>query len=322
MRNFSVLRSAGVRNSAVGLLTGLFCLIGGMAQAADSDLPKTPIVKELAPGVFQYVNADGLWNSDFIIGKDSVAVIDAMLTPAGARKVLAEIKKRTDRPIRYLIITHGHSDHYFGAQVYVPPAELIAHESVRDHYANHLAEEFKFRKSISPNVDLSEVKVVLPTLTVDGMGKVMTLHLGGKDVEIYYFGPGQTPDALFTYLPADKILFTGDAFNRKSINYMANATTLKGWFGILDKIEAMDVKLYVGGHGLPATKKDFQAYRQMMNDFIDAVKQAMAKGLTAEQATAEITLPQYKNWRNYESFTKRNVIGLYKRFQKGNEKKR
>lgn len=316
MSKSRILRVAELRKYAIGLVAGLCCLAAGIARAADPDLPKTPIVKELAPGVFQYINANGLWNSGFVIGKDSVAVIDAMLTPADARKVLAEIKKRTDRPIRYLIITHGHSDHYFGAQVYVPPAELIAHESVRDYYANHLAEEFKFRKTVSPKVDLSEVKVVLPTLTIDGTGKVMTLHLGGKDVEIYYFGPGQTPDALFTYVPADKIMFTGDAFNRKSINYMANAVTLKGWFDILDKIEAMDVKLYAGGHGLPATKEDFRAYRQMMTDFIDGVKQAMAKGLTAERAAAEITLPQYKNWRNSENFTKRNVVGLYERFQK------
>jgi len=309
------------RRIVAGAVAALLCLWAGNASAFDPELPKEPVVKELAPGVFQYINANGRWNSGFVVGSDSVAVIDAMLTPADARKVLAEIRKRTDKPVRYLIITHQHSDHYFGAQVYVPPAELIAHEAVRHHYSRNLEKEFRFRKTVSPKADLSEVKVVLPTMTIAGEGKRMTLHLGGKDIDIHNYGVGQTPDALFIHVPADRILFTGDVFNRKSINYMAGAPSLDGWFRILDRIEAIDATIYAGGHGLPAGKEDFRAYRQMLKDFIDGVKGAIASGLSVERAAAQITLPQYKGWRNYENFTRRNVIGLYKRFQREAKRK-
>lgn len=303
-----------VRRLVGGLLFGLF-MAARAAVGAEPDLPTTPITQELAPGVFLYINANGS-NSGFVIGTHSVALIDAQQSPADARRVLAEIRKRTSLPIRYVIITHQHSDHYFGAQVFVPPAELIAHPEVRNRYANHLEEEFKFRKALLPNLDLSEVKAVLPSVTVEGEGRIMTLHLGGKDLEIHHFGLGQTPDALFIYLPADKILFVGDVFNRKSINYMGNATSLKGWFQILERIEVMDVTIYAAGHARPASRKDIVSYRRMLNDFVESVRKALADGLSVEQAMAQITLPQYADWRNYGRFTKRNVKGLYELFSK------
>lgn len=306
----------GSKRLAFAIAIGLGLAFAAPLPGTTQELPKEPVVKELAPGVFLYINRNGLWNSGFIIGRDGVAVVDAMLTPAEARLVLAEIRKRTDRPIQYVVITHQHSDHYFGAQVYVPSAALIAHPAVREHYSRNLAREMKFRKSLSPDFDLSEVKVVLPTMLVQGEGKVLTLNLGDRDVDIYHFGPGQTPDALFVHLPAEKILFVGDVFNRKSINFMANATSFDGWFRILDRLEAMDAAVYAGGHGLPATKADIKDYRRMMTDFIDGVKDAVRRGLTEDQAAAALTLTQYSDWRNYKNFTKRNVVGLHERFAK------
>ena len=288
---------------------------GASERSSDPELPTEPEVHEIVPGAFFYINANGRWNSGWVEGDDGVAVIDAMLTPADARKVLAEIRARTDKPIRYLIITHQHSDHYLGAQVYAPPAEIIAHREIRHHYTHNLEQEFAFRAQISPNADLSEVEVVLPTITVDGEGKVMTLHLGNRDLEVYFYGPGQTPDALFIYLPADKVLYCGDVFNRKSINYMGNATSLDGWFAILDRIEAMDVDVYLGGHGLPATKGDMNAYRGMMNDFIGGVTESLDRGLTAEEAVAALDLSKYREWRNYNNFRERNIVGLYRNFE-------
>lgn len=304
-----------LRTLAVASIAAMTGAGMGMAAAAESDLPKTPIVQELAPGVFLYINANGLSNSGFVIGTDAVALIDAQQSPADGQRLLAEIRRRTNLPIRHLVITHQHSDHYFGAQIFVPPAELIAHEEVRNRYANNLAAEMQLRKQLRPSLDLSEVKPVLPSITVQGEGKVMTLHLGGRHLDVYHFGPGQTPDALFIYVPEHKILFVGDVFNRRSINYMGDVTTLDGWFKILDKLEAMDVKVYAGGHALPASHEDFRSYRQMLNDFIVSVKKAIADGLTVEQAVAAITMPQYAGWRNHERFTRLNVIGLYNRFQ-------
>ncbi len=294
--------------------TRAFHLKSGAGPVGDPDLPKKSEVRELAPGVFQFIKANGSWNSGFIITSAGVAVVDAMLTPAWAHRVREKIRERTDKPIQYLLITHRHSDHYFGAQVFVPPAELIAHASVREHYTKNVKREFAFRRRISPKADLSEVVVRLPSITVEGPRT--RLYLGDTEIQLLYFGPGQTPGALFIYLPKEKVMYTGDTFNRKSINFMANATSIEGWLSILDKIKAMDVKVYAGGHGIPAVKSDIDGAKRFIRAMVNGVKGAIADGLTVNQAVQKLTFPEFRQWRNYDRFIHRNIKGLYKRFQK------
>ncbi|MBI2370533.1 MAG: MBL fold metallo-hydrolase [Deltaproteobacteria bacterium] len=287
---------------------------GVTGPVGDPTLPPHQTVVKVTDTVHLFMTPRGGPNASFVVTPAGVVVVDSLVTPALARRLLAEIRKVTPLPVRYVINTHEHSDHVFGNQVFSPPAEIIAHENVRAHYIKNVDREFAFRRSISPGIDLSEVKVTLATLTLSGTRSTLTLHLGGREFQIHHFGPGQTTGDLFIYLPDEKVMFTGDSFNRRSINFMGNMASYEGWLRTLDQIGAMDVRVYVAGHGHPATKGDIAAYREMLESFHTEVKRGVERGASVQELLRTLTFRQYQGWRNYERFVHRNIEGLYKRF--------
>lgn len=287
---------------------------GLTGPVGDRTLPQQETVVKVTDDVFLFMTPRGGPNASFVVTSDSVVVIDTLVTPALARRLLGEIRKVTPLPIRYVITTHEHSDHVFGNQVFSPPADIIAHESVRTHYIKDVDREFAFRRRLMPTVDFSEVKVTLPTITLSGERPTLRLHIGGREIQIHHFGPGQTAGDLFTYLPDEKVLFTGDSFNRQSINFMGAMASYEGWLSTLDRIGAMDVQAYVGGHGHPATKADISAYRGMLQSFYEQVKRGVEGGASLDDLLRTLKFRQYQQWRNYEGFVHRNIEGLYRRF--------
>jgi len=275
----------------------------------DPDLPQQAELRQITESVYLYLTPNGGPNAGLILTTDGAIVVDTLVTPAWARSFLAKIRKITQAPIKYAIITHYHSDHFFGNQVFSPPAEIIAHQWVRDYYLHSAEQELAFRKRLMPDVDLSEVKITLPTITLtEG---TVRLFLGGREVQIHQWGPGQTRSDLFIYLPDEKILFTGDSFNRKSINFMGSLGSFKGWLRALDAIEQMDVRVYLGGHGLPATKADVAAYRRMLLAFRDEVGRGRAQGRTLDELIRTLVFPAYRQWRNFDRFVHPNIKALY-----------
>lgn len=303
-----VLALAVIPEVQAGHMEGLSGPVG------DTTLPEKQTVVKVTNNIHLFMTPKGGPNASFVATPDGVVVIDTLVTPALARQLMKEIRTVTSQPIRYVINTHEHSDHVFGNQVFSPPAEIIAHENVRIHYIKDVEKEFAFRRSINPGIDLSEVKVTPPTITLSGAGSVLKLYLGGREFQIHHFGPGQTSGDLFTYLPDEKVMFTGDSFNRRSINFMGDMASYEGWLETLNRIGAMDVRVYVAGHGHLATKADIAAYREMLESFYSEVKRGVEKGGSLPELLRTLTFRQYQGWRNYQGFVHRNIEGLYKRF--------
>jgi glyoxylase-like metal-dependent hydrolase (beta-lactamase superfamily II) len=275
----------------------------------DPNLPQQAEMRKVTDIVYLYLTPRGGPNAGLILTNSGAIVVDTLVTPAMARAFLAELRKITQAPIKYAIITHYHSDHFFGNQVFSPPTEIIAHQWTRDYYIHNAKKEFQFRKELMPNVDLSVVKIALPTLTLtEG---TLRLFLGGREVRIHHWGPGQTHSDLFIYIPDEKVLFTGDSFNRKSINFMGSLGSMKGWLRTLEEIARMDVQVYLGGHGLPATKEDIAAYRGMLLAFRDEVGRGRAQGKSLEELTRALRFVQYRDWRNFERFVHPNIKAMY-----------
>lgn len=149
----------------------------------DPDLPQRAEMRKITDSVYLYLTPEGGPNGGLIVTKDGAIVVDTLVTPAMARAFLAEIRKITQAPITHVIVTHYHSDHFFGNQVFSPPAEIIAHQWTRNYYIHNVEKEFEFRKRLMPNVDLSEVKITLPTITfTEG---ALRLFPGGREVQIH-----------------------------------------------------------------------------------------------------------------------------------------
>lgn len=274
-----------------------------MAQQATGDgavLEKDiPIqVTEVAPGLFyQYHHAES--NNAFLITDEGVLVIDARQHPRRAEELLATIRKYTNKPIKWLINTHAHGDHYFGNLVFKREgATIVSHVDTAGMMKSHLPVEMKRRMGYfkQRNYDPGEVKLVMPDVTFDSR---MTLVLGGRTVELIYLGPGQNPGDTLVYFPKERVMFTGGPFSKNSWANPSFTPSMSNWVSMLRKIAAMDVDKFLGGHGDIGTKEDVLHEAQMLADFDAGMREAVKKGMSKDEIIKNVKFEKYKDVRNY-----------------------
>jgi len=245
-------------------------------------------VKQLAPGVFAAVrqvsagSADG--NTLFIISDSDVIVVDAGHYRADARQMIAEIRRRTDKPVRYVINTHSHGDHVMGDEVYkevFPGVEFISHPQARQEMAQSSPEEqlvplfrsevANIQKKLDSGKDsdgapmtaerrehlelakanlgfwISDMKgwrQTVPDLTV---ADSLVLRRGERTIEVRYLGNGHTTGDLVVYLPKERIVATGDlVIHPVPFGF---STNLREWPATLRALKGLDAMTIVPGHG-------------------------------------------------------------------------
>src|SRR5215218_10000608 len=218
-------------------------------SAASAQAQKLEMVK-IADGVYGAIFTEPRMdpvesNSLVVIGDDGVLVLDANRTPATARAVIAEIRRLTDKPVRYVVNSHWHDDHIFGHQSYkeaFPQVEFVAHRNTREdmeklalphiqggvnRFTKALADaESQLSTGLKPNgekltdkeraqlgvelkvyrdvlPELKTIRLVPPTVTFD---QRLTLYQGGREIQILYFGRGNTRGDVAVYLPRERVL--------------------------------------------------------------------------------------------------------------------
>jgi len=265
------------------LLPGLAWLVTTIAYAqapADGSVQNKAIpisVTEVAPGLFfQYHHQES--NNAWLVTDEGVLVIDTRQHPKRAEELLAAIRKTTDKPVRYVVNTHAHGDHYFGNTVFKREgATIIAHRDTVAMMRAHHGAEMKRRMGYfkQRQYDPGEVQLLLPDVTFD---LKMTIVLGGRTVELLYLGPGQNPGDTLIHFPKERVMFSGGPFSRNSWPNPQFTPSMSNWVDLLRKIAAMDVDKYLGGHGDIGARQDVLNEAQMLSDFDagmrDAVKRA------------------------------------------------
>jgi len=256
---------------------------------------------QLAEGHYSGVNF-GFGNIGFIITNEGVVVIDSTVSPEGGEAVLAEIRKLTSLPIRYLIYTHGHADHVSGASVFKREgAIVIGHRNVVrrfDRYtklwSHHIAiNGLQFRK----NLFTLEPTFVYPDITYD---QEHTFELGGKTFRLAH-GKGETDDATVIYIPEDRVVYVGD-FITWTFPNIGNPNKViryeKEWYETLERVQSWNPKAVATGHG-PALL-DPEQIQNALSHSIEVLKllhertiEYINKGAAEEQAVAEIELPEH-----------------------------
>ena len=268
----------------------------GDGAVYEKDIPIQ--VTEVAPGLFyQYHHAES--NNAFLVTDDGVLVIDSRQHPRRAEELLATIRKYTDKPIKWLVNTHAHGDHYFGNSVFKREgATIIAHRDTAGMMKAHYGLEMKRRMGYfkQQKYDPGEVKLVLPDVTFDSN---VTLTLGGRTVELLYMGPGQNPGDTQVYFPKERVMFTGGPFSKNSWANPSFTPSMSNWVDMLRKIAAMDVDIYLGGHGDIGNKQDVLHEAQMLSDFDAGMRAAVAKGMSKDEIIKNVRFEQYKDVRNY-----------------------
>ncbi len=192
----------------------------------------------------------------------------------------------TTQPVRFLISSTFHNNYTRGNVAY-PDAVRIGHES----YRSDLLPEMVRGESPSPEAQ----KARMPHQTYRDR---MTIHLGGKEIQILHLGRAHTRGDSIVFVPEDRIVYLSEVFFLDQFPYTRTAYPSE-WLQVLEKVEALDADILVPGHGFLSddpreTRQALRRMRQILVDVRDAVRREIARGATEDQAVAAIKLPQYE----------------------------
>ena len=273
------------------------------AFASRADLePKKVSFTKLSDHAYAYT-AEGDPNTGIIIGDDAVMVIDTQATPVMAQDVIRRIREVTDKPIKYVLLSHYHAVRVLGASAY-GAEHIIASEDTRDL----IVERGQFDKDseigrfprLFQNVESVPDGLTWPTMTFN---KKMTLWLGKLEMQILQLGRGHTKGDTVAWLPQEKILFSGDLVEFDATPYAGDAY-FQDWPQTLDNIAALKPEKLVPGRGVALqTPEQVQAglvgTRAFISDLYDSVKASAAKGEDLRkvyEATFAQLQPKYGHW--------------------------
>lgn len=309
-----------------------FLSVASPAVQAQSPL-QTRSVEKIADGVYGVIYSEMKRNpvqanSLIIIGDDGVCVVDAHYTPSAARQTIAEIRKLTRLPVRYVVTTHWHDDHVFGNQEYkkaFPGVHFVAQTDTRDKMMSQLVGHrdglvkaysdgvTRARTRVKTGLDSqgnaiapayrAELAQLLPILdayakdfrsvevTIPDLTfeKSLTLHLGTREVRVLSLGTGNTKGDAVIFLPKEKIAAVGDLVVHP-VPYIYGGYPAS-WVNVLDSLRSLGLTAVVPGHG--PVMRDF-VYVDMVADVMRALskqaKDAVSRGLTLEQFRAGLDL--------------------------------
>jgi cyclase len=288
--------------------------------------------EKLADGVY-FATGTGVMttmsNALVIVNSDHAMLVDTSVTPAAARALVAQIKNEvTPKPIKYVFNSHYHFDHAHGNQIFGDDVEIVGHEYIRAmHLTNVLqqrtnrsfaevlpgqiaqlqqrlaqATDPKERATLETNIGVTEThwkaiqEVVVKPPNVTFTDK-MVIYKGGREVQVHFLGRGHTGGDTVIFLPAERIVFTGDFFLGRPdggvLSYLGDSF-IDEWPASLERLKALEFDVIVPGHGAPLRERkqidDFQGY---LRDFWRQATALRAQGVTAEQAVEKMDMNKY-----------------------------
>ena len=260
------------------------------ASVADLEVKKTTFA-QLSAHCWAYT-AEGDPNTGVIIGDDSVLICDALATPVMAQKLIAEIRKLTDKPIKYVVLSHYHAVRVLGASGFKAAGmqEIIASQGTYEMIVERGEQDWKSEYERFPR--LFDAYDSIPGLTWPTLvfPKELTLWMGGLEVRIMHLGAGHTKGDTVVWVPSEKVLFSGDLVEAEAACYTGDAQ-LEEWPATLDALAALGAEKLVPGRGpaldSPARVQEGLAYtRDFVTTLLSSAKEAVARGMTLKQAMA------------------------------------
>jgi glyoxylase-like metal-dependent hydrolase (beta-lactamase superfamily II) len=267
-----------LRHLLVGVVAwGL--LASGAAWAADTPVKAVKVAEDV--WVVQGESAQGsaanrnfISNAGFVVTGDGVVVVDALGSPTLAEEMIAEIRRVTSQPIRHVIVTHYHADHFYGLQAFKAiGASVVAHRAAGEYLNSDTAQRrlAVSREELFPWID-ERTRLVAPDRWLDQPDTV--LRVGTFEFQIRHAGPAHTPEDLVVYVPSRGVLFAGDMVFRGRIPFVGQSDS-RQWIESLSRLIEFKPKIVVPGHGAVSTDpttdmeltRDYLAYlRKTMGD--------------------------------------------------------
>lgn len=274
-------------------------------------VPNLPIYYTVGnPGIPGKQNEGHTSNAGFVVTSEGVVVFDALGTPSLGWNLLQAIQKVTDKPVRYVVVSHYHADHIYGLQAFKDhsAAIIVAQERAAEYRENEETADERAdqrldqrRQALYPWVDRN-TRVVQPDIT---FRQRSTLKLGGKRFVLLYAGPAHSSSDMMMMVEPDGVLFAGDIVQNGRIPFMnSDDVDTANWLRGLAEVQKLDPKFIIPGHGRPLTAaKQAIAFT---HDYIAYVRSAMGKA--AEDWADFDTAYQQTDWSGFQSTPNFNSV--------------
>jgi glyoxylase-like metal-dependent hydrolase (beta-lactamase superfamily II) len=288
--------------------------------ASSADLaPKKETLEILAEGVYA-LTAEGDPNVGAIEGEDFVVAVEARATPAAARDWLAQLREHTDKPIRYLVLTHYHAVRVLGASAF-GAREIITHDLTRRLIDERGMADWSSEFGRMPRLFKEPEGIPGLTRPTQTFSASMTIPLGGQrgDLELHYCGRGHTAGDIVVWFPINRILFAGDLVESEAALYTGDAFHADWSTATLDRVAEFGAEVIVGGRGrVTKSRADSQGAieqtRHFLNEMRRTVKDAHVRGGTRKDAfesAHKALAPRYGRWPIFEHCMPFNVQRLW-----------
>ncbi len=253
--------------------------------------PKRSIT-HIAGDVYQFKN--NFHNSIFMRTRWGVVLVDP-INKGASTWLKAELKRRWDSSVRYVIYSHDHADHISGGEVFADTAVFISHAQAKQDIIDE--------KRPTPVPDI--------TFTDN-----LTLDLSGKKIELSYLGRNHSDNSIVVRFPAEGILHAVDFIPVRSLAFREMPDSyLDEWLISLKRVEAMEFDILSPGHGRIGRWQDVGNFRRYLEELRAAVTKLARAGKSADEVAAEVTMDKYKNWGGYKRMIELNVRGMYRLVQ-------
>jgi len=274
--------------------------------ASTDDLGEKKIsFDQIGSGLYAYT-AEGDPNSGVIVGDDAVMVVDVQPTPAMANDVIARIAKITDKPIKYVLLTHYHATRALGASAF-KGAETLASDATRGLIAERGKEDMDSEIGRFPRLFQSADTIPGLTWPTTTFPDQISIWLGRREVRIMHIGRGHTAGDVVAIVPDAGVVFSGDLVEYKSACYCGDAH-FTDWLTTLDHLAEMQASALVPGRGAAlATAEMVKEGIEQTGDFVatlyNSVQESVARGRSLKETFDFVRLtmdPKFKDFAVYE----------------------
>ncbi|MEW9307533.1 quinoprotein relay system zinc metallohydrolase 2 [Labrys neptuniae] len=297
-------------------MTACLVLLPGFASA--ETLPTPLPMTEIAKGVFVFAaphelaapgNADAIGNAGFVIGNEAVAVIDTGGSRQAGLALLAAIRARTDKPIRYVIDTHVHPDHLLGNAAFrLPGVTIVGHANLPEALSARAGTYLSATRRLIGEAAFAGTEAIAPTLLVKDR---LDLDLGGRRLLLEAWPTAHTNTDLTVLDEKTNTWFLGDLLFAGHVPALDGS--LMGWIAVIDTLRSRPAARVVPGHGpaampWPAAADPMQRYLTRLRDDVRAM---IAEGRTLREAAERAGQSERDNWQLFDEFNPRNATSAF-----------
>jgi cyclase len=300
----------------IGLSGGLFVWLWMLSmpfsvQAQDLG----PGFTKVKDGIYVYAAKEGNSTCSVVLTEEGPVIIDTCQRPPDTHRLMAGVKKLTDKPVRFVIDTEVHNDHTFGHWVFSPPAVVINAEGAGAAMTKGFNPK-RVETLAAESPEMAEAvkgyKMVVPQIEYRNR---MTINLGERTFELLYLKNVHSEADTAIWLPKERVLFAASAANVKSILNLRPFVRIPDVLASYKLMKSLNPEIVVPGHGAVSTTKIFDEYEAFYNLLVKRVGEMAAQGKSLDEIKKELKMPEYADWADQNNLPQ-NVTVAYESIKK------